>query len=50
MLLLQMDILILFFLLFRAAAFGGSQAKGLIGTVAASPHHSHSNDRSEPCL
>jgi len=38
-----------FFGLFRAApaAYGGSQARGLIGAVAASPHHSHSNARSE---
>jgi len=38
------------FCLFRAApaAYGGSQARGLIGTVAASLHHSHA--RSELCL
>ena len=29
------------------AAYGGSQAKGLIGSVAAGLHHSHSNARSE---
>ena len=38
----------------RAApkAYGESQARGLIGTVAASLHHSHShsNTRSEPHL
>ena len=37
------------FCLFRAAleAYGGSQARGLIGAVAASLRHSHSNARSE---
>ena len=45
-----------FFCLFaffsRAAvvAYGGSQAKGLIGAVAASLHQSHSNAGSKPCL
>ena len=35
--------------LFRAApaAYGGSQARGRIGAVAAGPHHSHSNTGSE---
>ena len=33
-----------------AAAYGGSQAKGLIGAVAAGLCHSHSNARSEPRL
>ena len=39
-----------FLCLFRAApvACGGSQARALIGTVAASLHHSHSNVGSEP--
>ena len=39
-------------LLFRAApeAYGGSQARGLIGAMAAGLHHSHSNARSEPHL
>ena len=32
------------------SAYGGSQARGLIGAVAAVLHHSHSNARSEPCL
>ena len=34
---------------FRAApmAYGGSQARGLIGAVAAGLHQSHSNARSE---
>ena len=32
------------------AARGGSQATGLIGATAASPHHSHSNVGSELCL
>ena len=37
-----------FFFFFRAAlaAYGGSQARGLIGAVAASLRHSHSNARS----
>ena len=30
------------------AAHGGSQARGLIGDVAAGLHHSHSNEVSEP--
>ena len=39
-------------LLFRAtpAAYGGSQARGPIGTTAASLHHSHGNARSELSL
>ena len=39
-------------LFFRAApaAYGDSHARGLIGATAASLHHSHSNDRSEPRL
>ena len=45
---------VLFCLLSRAApaAYGGSQARGLIGAVAAghSHSHSHSNTRSEPRL
>ena len=45
----------LFFLVFcpfRAApsAYGGSQARGLIGATAAGLYHSHSNTGSEPCL
>ena len=41
-----------FWLFFRAtlAAYGGSQARGLIGATAASLCHSHSNARSELCL
>ena len=31
-------------------AYGGFQAKGLIGAVATSLHQSHSNTESEPCL
>ena len=40
------------FLFFRAAptAYGGSQARGLIGAVALGLHHSHSNLASEMCL
>ena len=43
---------ILFFCLFRAkpVAYGGSQARGLIGATAAGLHHSHSNARFESCL
>ena len=48
------DDLILFFVfcLFRATpkAYGGPQARGLIGAVAAGLHHSHSNTGSEPHL
>ena len=38
--------------LFRAApaAYGGSQARGRIGAVAAGLHHGHSSTRSKPCL
>ena len=41
-----------FFLLFRAipVAYGGSQARGLIGAVAAGLHYGHSNGGSEPHL
>ena len=40
------------FCLFRAilTACGGSQARGLIGAIAAGLHHSHSNMGSEPSL
>jgi len=40
------------FFLFRAApkAYGGSQARGLIGAIAAGLYHSHNNARSEPRL
>ena len=40
------------FCIFRAkpVAYGGSQARGWIRTTAASPHHNHSNARSEPRL
>ena len=36
-------------LLFRAApaAYGGSQARGRVGAIAAGLHHSHSNAGSE---
>ena len=45
-------IFLLSFCLFQAAALahGGSQARGLIGAIAASLHHSHSYARSEPRL
>ena len=32
------------------AAYGGSQARGPIGTVASALHHSHSNSGSKLCL
>ena len=31
-------------------AYVSSQARGRLGAAAASLRHSHSNDRSEPCL
>ena len=42
----------LFILVFRAitVAYGGSQARGLIGAVAAGLRHSHNNAISELCL
>ena len=42
-------ILFFFFCLFRATpmAYGGSQARGQIGVVAAGLHHSHINVRSK---
>ena len=41
-----------FFELFRGEplAYGSSQARGQIGALAVSLHHSHSNVGSEPCL
>ena len=44
--------LFFFFGLFRAIpmAYGGSQARGRIGVVATSLHHSYSNEGSNPCL
>ena len=39
-----------FFLKAAPAAYGGSQARGRIGAVAASLHCSHSNARSKPHL
>ena len=45
-------LLLLLFCFFGAAllAYGGSQARGLIGTTAAGLHHNHRNTRFEPCL
>ena len=40
----------LLFLWAAPTAHGGTQARGRIGAVAASLHHSHSNARSELCL
>ena len=46
------DLVFFFFLLFRAApvAYGGSQARDLIGAVATSLCQRHSNAGSEPRL
>ena len=46
------DVYIFFFCLFGAApmAYGGSQARSLIGATAANLHHSHSNVGPKPCL
>ena len=46
------NFLIFVFCLFRAtpAAYGGSQAKGRIGAIAASLCHRYSNARSKPHL
>ena len=40
-----------YYLLFKATpgAYGGSQARGLMGATATVLHHSHINARSEPC-
>ena len=48
----QFYLFICLFCLFRATpmAYGGSQARGLIGAVAIGLHHSHSDIGSEPCL
>ena len=50
---LSLSVFIFIFLaFFRAApaAYGGSQARGRIGTAAAGLYHSQSNERSEVCL
>ena len=39
-----------FFSSVARTAYGGSQARGRIGTVAPGLHHSHSNEGSEPRL
>ena len=48
------SLFILLFICFSLSLFGGkygsSQARGLIGAVAADLHHRHSNARSEPHL
>ena len=48
----QLSFFLFFALLFRAApeAYGGSQARGPVGAIAAGLHHSHSHARSEPHL
>ena len=45
-------IIIVFFAISWAAptAYGGSEARGRIGAVAAGLHHSHNNWGSQPCL
>ena len=44
-------LIIIFFVFFVfSMAYGGSQARGLIGAPVASLHHSHTTTRSEPCL
>ena len=45
-------LLFFFFCLFRATpvAYGGSQARDLVGATAASLRHSHHNARSKPHL
>ena len=50
--LVGIDFFFFVFCLFRATptAYEGSQAKGRITAIAAGHSHSHSNDRSEPCL
>ena len=47
---LQISFFFFFVFLGPHMAYGGSQARGLIGAVAAGLHHSHSNTRSEPHL
>ena len=45
-------VVFVYFCFFRAipVAYGGSQDRGLIGSVAAGLHHSRSNARSKPHL
>ena len=43
------EVLFSFSFFFRAS-YGGSQARGPVGAVAASLYHRHSNTRSEPSL
>ena len=47
---IRIKIFFCFFLRATPAAYGGSQARGLIKVIAASLHQSHSNARSEPHL
>ena len=46
----QFDFCLFAFSRAAPAAYGGSQARGLIGAVAAGLHQSHSNAGSEPRL
>ena len=48
----SLSLFFFFVFFFRAAptAYGGSQARGPIGTTAGGLHHSHSNAGSELCL
>ena len=49
---LKFFIVVVYFCFFwgKPTAYGGFQARGLIGATAASLRHSHSNARSKPCL
>ena len=51
---MRLLLLLLFFFLvlclFSGVAYGGTQARGLMGATAAGQHHSHSNAGSESCL
>ena len=47
---INLFIFVFFCLVAATAAYGGSQAMGVIGAIAASLCHSHSNTRSEPRL
>ena len=49
---IEFNIFFFFFSFSRAApaAYGGSQARDLIGAIAAGLNQSHSNVGSEPCL
>ena len=48
--LVKLYLFVCFFFRATAAAYGVSQARGLIGAVASGLHHNHSNSGSEPLL